>query len=316
MHPQVAKETQQFPKKYLPGNLSAVPHLEENLSPRDVPLQLGVRPEQIPVVEAHNPMVGVTTPAFSQKLQQLIADEKQRDEAKKNELFKPVECVNIDKLIQEKQQKEGQMKLEQPRSDVSAKELTNILAENMLNLFTDAVQKINTSLANGIPSLLEKKETPKGSILELFGGRKVPAESSDQAKIKDKALLDGGVKSDNSQHEMLPIADKLALEAKLTREETEMMKYYNPFTAENQTVSRAQERRSSVPNHGQYFFQENSPKAIADYSEYCRDLESEGSSIGGYLFKSVSLSHNQSRERRASLSSNKLHSFSNEISFI
>lgn len=221
--------------------------------------------------------------ALNEKLKDILAEERRKDEQVKENIFKPVETVSTQEVITAKQKQEAHIR-EQPapeesgRTVLNSTEISNLLAENMLNLFSNAMQHINTSLVRNITltKTLIPEENSKASILELFGRKREPA--VDIASDKKSKVIIEEEKPESGLRESHTFMDKLSLESRRTLEERELMKLQKPVNVEY-FAERPQQKLNS-PGFDNFYFMQHEPKPITDYSDYCRDLESEASSVG------------------------------------
>lgn len=258
------------------------------ITSNELPGRLGLHSEGDDIVGDENLIKRITSSALNEKLREIVAEEKKKDERLKEDIFKPVEGVSVREILQNRnQEKEAQSGLNRPQVTqnlLDNKELSNMLAENMLNLFTNAIQHINTSLVKNLNVGQTRAESPQKSIQELFGRKKettigvsdarnkVVIEDEDQKGIRRPERKD-------YQREDETTLSKLMLESKRTMEEGDLLKQHKAFNIEY-FAEKPRDRIAIPSNADQFYFFNHEPKPIADYSDYCRELESEPSSVG------------------------------------
>lgn len=264
-----------------------------SISSHELPGRLGLQSENASTVEDEQLIKKITSSVLNEKLREIVAEEKKKDENLKEDIFKPVEGVNIKELLQNKtQEREERGRAPMTQNLADNKELSNLLAENMLNLFTNAIQHINTSLVKNLTVAKARDESPTHkSIQELFGRKKEPTVATSDARNKvtiEEESLSGLRREERKDYrrEDETTLSKLAMEAKQTEEERELLRQHKPFNVEY-FAERPRDRIAIPSGSDNFYFYNHEPKPIADYSDYIKELESENSSIGVETLRSA-----------------------------
>ena len=255
----------------------------------ELPGRLGIQSEDPSVAEEEQLIKKITSDALKEKLREIVAEEKQKDEKLKDSLFKPVEAISVKDILQsrnqEREEQASRSRAQGPQNLADNKDLSNLLAENMLNLFTNAIQHINTSLVKNLGNTQTRDGSPHKSIHELFGRKKEPTIAYSDARNRvtiEEEEPRGGFRREERK-EQRPgddsVLNKLASEAKRTVEESELLREHKPINIEFY-AEKPRERIAVSPQSNQFYFYNHEPKPIADYSGYLKELESESSSFG------------------------------------
>ena len=252
------------------------PTLAEGSSNNEIQRQMVLQQQHEPDVDEEAVVRKITAHALSEKLRSIIAEEKAADEETKTNVFRPVQAVSSREAVGQQKDKQETSKQNQGVGSVlNTGDLSELLAENMVNVFSNAMQHINSSLVRNLVSskATEQTDAPRTRAASIFAIDSKPVDKTPSAKkSEDKAFRKPSATSDR------PFAEnKLLEEFQKTQDENAVIHQHRPVS----TQPYSQRVQANIAPSILESLAIPGPQPIKNCSGYFLELESESSSFRG-----------------------------------